>query len=79
LVLDIRVWLDWLVFADAGMVSIRRAAETGKATVFTSPACMAELTRVLGYSLSGCALCADGQASALVLCRAIACDAKPCN
>ena len=72
LVLDTNVWLDWLVFADAGVVPIQDAIARGAATVFISSACEAELTRVLGYPLSGRALNAEAQAAALAQCRALA-------
>ncbi len=75
LVLDTNVWLDWLVFADAGVVPIREAVARGDASVFISPACETELARVLGYVLSGHALDAEAQAAALLQYRAIACTA----
>jgi predicted nucleic acid-binding protein len=56
LVLDTNVWLDWLVFDDAGIAPIRNAVSQGYANVFLSEACEAELVRVLAYSLSGRAL-----------------------
>jgi putative PIN family toxin of toxin-antitoxin system len=72
LVLDTNVWLDWLVFADAGIAPIKDAVARGNACIFISPAGEAELTRVLAYPLSGRALDAKAQAAALSLCRAIA-------
>jgi putative PIN family toxin of toxin-antitoxin system len=71
LVLDTNVWLDWLVFADAGVAPIQKAVARGSAAIFMSAACEAELTRVLTYPLSGRALNADAQAAALSQCRAI--------
>ncbi len=79
LVLDTNVWLDWLVFADAGAAPIKNAVARGAAAVFISPACEAELVRVLGYALSGRALSTEAQATALALCRAIASDVLDCN
>ncbi len=73
LVLDTNVWLDWLVFADTGVVPIKDAVARGVAGVFMSAACEAELARVLGYPLSGRALGAPAQAAALSQCRAVAC------
>ncbi len=78
LVLDTNVWLDWLVFADAGVTPIQDAVASGAATIFISPACEVELTRVLGYALSGRALDAQAQATALAQCRAIAQPAADC-
>ena len=72
LALDTNVWLDWLVFADAGVTPIQNAVARGAATIFISPACELELIRVLGYGLSGRALDAPAQATALAQCRAIA-------
>ena len=72
LVLDTNIWLDWLVFDDAGVAPIKEAVARGTANVFMSAPCEVELTRVLGYPLSGRALNADAQAAALAQCRAIA-------
>ena len=78
LVLDTNVWLDWLVFADAGVAPIKKAVARGTAGIFISAACETELIRVLGYALSGRTLDAAAQASALAQCRAIARDAQDC-
>lgn len=78
LVLDTNVWLDWLVFADAGIVPIQNAVAHGEAAVFTSAACETELIRVLGYPLSGRHLNSEAQAAALAQCRAVARDARDC-
>jgi putative PIN family toxin of toxin-antitoxin system len=72
LVLDTNVWLDWLVFGDAGIAPIQAAVARGDAWVFISAACEAEIIRVLGYPLSGRALNTEAQAAALAQCRAIA-------
>ncbi len=72
LVLDTNVWLDWLVFADAGVTPLQKAVAAGHADIVISSACEAELVRVLGYPLSGRALNAAAQAAALAQCRAIA-------
>jgi putative PIN family toxin of toxin-antitoxin system len=72
LVLDTNVWLDWLVFADAAVAPIQRAVARNDACVFISPACEAELIRVLAYPLSGRTLNAAAQSAALAQCRAIA-------
>ena len=72
IVLDTNIWLDWLVFDDAGVTPIMEAVACGNACVFISPACEAELIRVLGYPLSGRALNAEAQATALAQCRALA-------
>lgn len=72
LVLDTNVWLDWLVFADAGVTPIKDAVARGDASIFISIACEAELARVFGYPLSGRTLDDAAQATALSQCRAIA-------
>ena len=79
LVLDTNVWLDWLVFADAGAAPVKKAVARGAAAVFISAACEVELVRVLGYHLSGRALDAEAQATALAQCRAIARDVRDCT
>ncbi len=73
LVLDTNVWLDWLVFADAGVAPIRCAVTGQRAIVFLSAACRDELARVLGYPLSGRALNVAAQTAALAQCDAVAC------
>jgi uncharacterized protein len=79
LVLDTNVWLDWLVFADAGVAPIKDAVTRADAIVFISAASDAELTRVLGYPLSGRALSAAAQTAALAQCRALAQSAQDCT
>jgi uncharacterized protein len=51
LVLDTHVWLEWLVFDDSRVATLRQAVEGGRARVFIDEACRAELERVLGYPL----------------------------
>ena len=72
LVLDTNVWLDWLVFADAGITPIKDAVARGAATIFISVACELELMRVFGYPLSGRALTVEAQSAALAQCRVLA-------
>ena len=71
LVLDTNVWLDWLVFADAAVAPIQAAVESGAASIYISLECLTELSRVLGYTLSGHTLTTHEQAAALAQCRAI--------
>jgi putative PIN family toxin of toxin-antitoxin system len=78
LVLDTNVWLDWLVFADAGVTPIKDAVANGTVTIFISAACEVELTRVLGYALSGRTLDALARVAALAQCRTIAQTAEDC-
>lgn len=73
LVLDTNVWLDWLVFDDPGVASIRTAVTRGSAMVYLSEACAAELARVLAYPLARFTLDTTQQAAALARCRALAC------
>ena len=49
LVLDTNIWLDWLVFDDAGIAPIKAAAGSGRAQIFIDAACERELVRVLAY------------------------------
>src|SRR3954469_18813194 len=49
LVLDTNVWLDWLVFQDPGLNSLREAHAAGKVDIFIDDACEEELGRVLAY------------------------------
>lgn len=71
LVFDTNVWLDWLVFGDAGMAPIRRAVEEGSAEVWIDAACEAELARVLAYPLGRYALDAARQVACLAQCLAV--------
>jgi len=76
LVLDTNVWLDWLVFDDAGIAPLRAAVTGGAASVFVSPACLTELQRVLAYPLQRFSLDDAQQAAALAQCRTIAHDIR---
>ena len=51
LVLDTNVWLDWLVFDDPSIATIKAAVAADRAEVFIDAACEAELERVLAYDL----------------------------
>ena len=51
LVLDTNVWLDWLVFDDPSIATIKAAVAAGRAEVFMAAACEEELERALGYDL----------------------------
>lgn len=72
LVLDTHIWLDWLVFDDPGIAPLRDAMTRGEAQVFLSPACEAELQRVLAYPLQRFTLDGQQQAAALARCRTLA-------
>ena len=69
LVLDTNVWLDWLVFDDPAMATIRAAVATKRAEVFIDAACEAELERALGYDLGKRTV---DIAACLALCRRVA-------
>ena len=69
LVLDTHVWLDWLVFDDASVRTLREAVEEGRAQVFIDAACDAELERVLAYDLGRHSIPAAAQAAALAQAR----------
>ena len=71
-VLDTNVWLDWLVFDDPAVASLRAAFEAARLEVVIDAACEAELMRVLAYRFYGEALPAQRQADCLAACRRIA-------
>ena len=72
LVLDTNVWLDWLVFDDPGIASIRKAYAGQCAEIFIDAACEAELIRVLAYPFGRHTIDAAAQAAAIGECRRIA-------
>ncbi len=72
LVLDTNVWLDWLVFADPSVESVREAVANGRAAVYIDAPCEAELIRVLAYDLGKHSIDAAAQASCLAACRSAA-------
>jgi uncharacterized protein len=53
LVIDTNVWLDWLVFDDAGIAFLREGFESGRWQIVVDEACAAEFERVLAYPFSG--------------------------
>ncbi len=72
LVLDTNIWLDWLVFNDAGVAPLKAAVAAGRAEIFIDVACAAELAAVLGYPLQKKILAPAAQAACLAECRRIA-------
>ena len=72
LVLDTNVWLDWLVFADAGVAPIREAVKQRRAEIYIDDACANELQAVLAYPLRKQIMSAVEQAACLAECRRIA-------
>lgn len=72
LVLDTNVWLDWLVFDDAGVAPIRSAVTRARAEIFIDDACAAELAAVLAYPLRREILAAGAQAACMAECRRVA-------
>lgn len=71
LVLDTNVWLDWLVFDDPGLASLRAAVAAGDIEIIIDAPCEAELIRVLGYPLQKWTLDATGQATSLAQYRSV--------
>jgi putative PIN family toxin of toxin-antitoxin system len=69
LVLDTQVWLDWLVFNDPGVLSLRDAVERGQAHIYMDAACDAELERVLAYDLGRHSIGPAAQGAALAHAR----------
>ena len=72
LVLDTNVWLDWLVFDDAGIAPLKAAAAAARAEIFIDDACAAELAAVLGYPLRKEILDATAQAACMAECTRVA-------
>jgi len=77
LVLDTNVWLDWLVFADAGVAPITVAAASAQVEIFIDEACAQELALVLAYPLRKKILTAEEQAARLAECQSIARTIEP--
>ena len=78
LVLDTNVWLDWLVFDDAGVAPLKSAVAGAHAEIFIDDACAAELAAVLAYPLRKQILAADAQAARMAECRRIARNVIAC-
>jgi putative PIN family toxin of toxin-antitoxin system len=76
LVLDTNVWLDWLVFDDAGIAPLRAAVANAHAEIFIDAACEHELARVLAYPRKKKLLDDAAQAACLAECRRVARDVK---
>ena len=72
LVLDTNVWLDWLVFDDAGVAPIRAAVAAERAEIFIDAACESELASVLAYRLRKKVLTVSAQAAGMAECRRVA-------
>ena len=72
LVLDTQIWLDWLVFDDAGVRRLRNAVHLGRAQVVIDAACDAELERVLAYDLGKHSISREAQLAALDQARRLA-------
>ena len=72
LVLDTNVWLDWLVFNDAGLAPVQSLVNDGKAEIIIDADCDAELVRVLDYPLQKWTLDAAAQAACIQRFRSIA-------
>jgi len=49
LVLDTNIWLDWLVFDDPSVVSLKTSWREGRVQIPINAACLEELGRVLVY------------------------------
>ncbi len=73
LVLDTNVWLDWLVFDDPSIATIKAAVATKRAEVFIDAVCEAELERALAYDLGKKrTIDAAGRGACLAECRRVA-------
>ena len=49
LVLDTNIWIDWLVFDDPSIASLKAAHSDGRISIVVNEACLAELKAVLAY------------------------------
>ncbi len=76
IVVDTNVLLDLVVFHDPGVEALRTAIDTGRVMMVTSPACMEELRRVLGYAAFGLGAAAQHEACGWVVARAV-CEPQP--
>jgi putative PIN family toxin of toxin-antitoxin system len=72
LVLDTNIWLDWLVFDDPGLKTLREAHAAGRIEIYIDEACEAELRRVLAYDLGKHSLDASRQQHLLLQLKNIA-------
>ena len=72
LVLDTNVWLDWVVFDDAGVAPLKSAVATGCAEIFINDVCALELAAVLAYPRRKTILGAGAQAACMAECRRVA-------
>jgi len=70
--LDTNVWLDWLVFEDEGIASIKAAVESDAAEIFIEASCEQELARVLAYPRRKTTLDPAAQAACLAICKRVA-------
>jgi uncharacterized protein len=71
-VLDTHIWLDWLVFEDAGIARLREAVRTKRAEIYIDAVCEAELARVLARGFAKRTLDAKAQEACIADMRRIA-------
>ncbi|MGH8688974.1 MAG: PIN domain-containing protein [Burkholderiales bacterium] len=71
-VLDTQVWLDWLVFDDPGVATLREAHAAGRVEIVIDAPCEAELERALGYELGKFTLEPAERTQCIARCRSIA-------
>ena len=71
LVLDTNVWLDWIVFDDAGIAPIKHAVKHAQAQIFADEPCLQELRRVLGYRLRREVMTRELQEECVAECRRV--------
>ena len=74
LVLDTNIWLDLLVFRDAGVLWLGTALRVGRLQATIDAFGLAELARVLGYRLGRFAIAPAERAAILDACRSLACE-----
>jgi putative PIN family toxin of toxin-antitoxin system len=76
-VFDTNVLLSFFVFADSRFAPLRDEVAAGRWTALTSPACLAEFRRVLGYPLFALSAEQQNAAYAAYLALAECVDAAP--
>jgi putative PIN family toxin of toxin-antitoxin system len=69
IVLDTNIWLDWLVFEDTGIATIRQLQEAGHVEILIDETCEAELAEVLARRFGKRQLEHAAQQAALAACR----------
>jgi putative PIN family toxin of toxin-antitoxin system len=68
-VLDTNIWLDWLLFEDAGIAHLRNLQAVGRVEILIDEACEAELAEVLTREFGKRRMTDAEQRAAMAACR----------